>query len=349
MPRKLSKSSAVWLALTAALVALGVLSLVTPPRSSTVKALTIPAFDLQGHRGARGLFPENSLPGFEGALALGVTTLELDLGMTEDGILLVHHDRRLDVRRTRGPDGAWLVAPVPLLRDITAAEARRYDIGRLNPESDTARRFPEQAGLDGVAIPTLEEVVILAEAQSGGTVRYNMETKITPLAPGETASPEDFAQALVALIKQHGIAERVTVQSFDWRSLNQVRAMDPDLAIVCLTAEQDWLDNVQRGRDGTSPWTAGLDVDRFDGSVPRLVKEAGAVVWSPYFRDLRETQLAEARRLGLKVVPWTVNEPGAMASLLDLGIDGIITDYPDRLRGVMAARGMALPPAFPVP
>lgn len=349
MSRKLSKGSLVWLVSTLAFAALGLLSLVVPPRSSAVKAFSVRAFDLQGHRGARGMFPENSLPAFEAALAMGVTTLELDLGMTKDGVLLVHHDRRLDPQRTRGPDGAWLAAPGPLLRDMTAAEVRRYDIGRLRPDSDAAKRFPEQAGMDGVAIPSVEDVIARAEALSGGTVRYNIEIKTTPLAPGETATPEVFAQALVALITKAGITERVTVQSFDWRTLRPVRAIAPGLPTAALTVERDWFDNVQRGQDGASPWTAGLDVDRFDGSVPRLVKQAGAVIWSPYFRDLRETQLAEARQLGLKIVPWTVNEPSDMGSLIELGVDGIITDYPDRLRLVMESRKMPLPPSFPQP
>lgn len=349
MSAKLSRSSIVWLCLTLAFAGLGLLTAVVPPKSPPVQAYGLPGFDLQGHRGARGLFPENSLPGFEGALALGVTTLELDLALSRDGVLLVHHDRHLSPERTRGPDGAWLAAPVPLLRDLTAEEARRYDIGRLQPASRAADRFPEQAGLDGVVIPTLEEVVARAEALSGGTVRYNMETKTTPLASEETRPPEDFAKALVALIAAAGIAERVTVQSFDWRPLAQVRALAPGLVTAALTAEQDWLDNVQRGREGVSPWTAGLDVDKFDGSVPRLVKESGAAIWSPYFRDLRETQLAEARRLGLKVVPWTVNDPGDLGSLIALGVDGIITDYPNRLRAVMTARNMRLPPAFQKP
>jgi glycerophosphoryl diester phosphodiesterase len=305
------------------------------------------SFDLQGHRGARGLFPENSLPGFEGALALGVTTLEMDLGMTRDGVLVVHHDRRLDPDRTRGPDGAWLEEPAPLLIEFEFAALQAYDLGRLRPGSKVAKRFPEQAGMDGVALPTLAQVLDRVEALSGGTIRYNIETKISPLAPEETAAPEVFAVALVAALSSAGVTDRTMVQSFDWRTLKEVQDNAPEIATAYLTAERKWLDNVGRGKPGVSPWTAGLDVDDDDGSVPRLVKRAGGRIWSPYFRDLRDAELQEAARLGLQVVPYTVNDTTDMASLIERGVAGIITDYPDRLRQVMTEKGMDLPPAFP--
>ena len=156
-----------------------------------------------------------------------------------------------------------------------------------------------------------------------------------------------MAEALVALLTTAGVSERATIQSFDWRSLRKVQEIAPTLPTVYLTAEQSWLDNQERGRPGTSPWTAGFDVDAYDGSVPRTVKAAGGAVWSPYYRDLREADVREAHSLGLRVVPWTVNEPAEMHSLIALGVDGLIGDYPDRLRVVLAERGMPLPPAFP--
>ncbi len=148
-------------------------------------------------------------------------------------------------------------------------------------------------------------------------------------------------------VREAGAAGRTTVQSFDWRTLKVAQDLAPEIATAYLTAEQNWLDNIERGRPGASRWTAGLDVDAFDGSVPRLIEQAGGQVWSPFYGDLREVDLREARRLGLEVVPYTVNDPADMATLIERGVDGIITDYPDRLRRVMAERGMELPPAFP--
>ncbi len=348
MPAKLSKGTRFWLVVTGMLAALTLISYLVPRGDSARSQTMTSSFDLQGHRGARGLFPENSLPGFEGALALGVTTLEMDLGMTRDGVLVVYHDRRLSPDLTRGPDGAWLEGPGPALVELDLAQLRGYDVGRLRPDSKNARRFPEQAGLDGVTVPSLEAVLARAEALSGGSIRYNIETKISPLAPAESPAPEVFAAALVAEIRSAGAAARTTVQSFDWRTLKATQDQAPEIATTYLTAEQNWLDNIGRGKPGTSPWTAGLDVDAFEGSVPRLIAQAGGRVWSPFYRDLREVDLREAQRLGLAVVPYTVNDPADMATLIELGVDGIITDYPDRLRRVMAEKGMTLPPAFPL-
>ena len=347
MSATISRASRAWLVATGVFVGLAALSYVMLPEGAARRHAMSSDFDLQGHRGARGLFPENSLPGFEGALALGVTTLEMDLGVTRDGVLVVHHDRRLDPDRTRGPGGDWLEEPGPMLVELDFAALRVYDLGRLRPGSKAAKRFPAQAGLDGIAVPSLAEVLARTEALSQGAIRYNIETKISPLAPGESAAPEGFAAALVAALRSAGVTGRTLVQSFDWRTLKHVQDLAPEIATAYLTAERDWLDNIGRGRPGVSPWTAGLDVDDLDGSVPRLVQQAGGRIWSPYYRDLRDAELGEAQGLGLEVVPYTVNDAADMASLIQRGVDGIITDYPDRLRQVMAEKGMALPPAFP--
>ena len=124
--------------------------------------------------------------------------------------------------------------------------------------------------------------------------------------------------------------DRADLQSFDWRVLTAARELAPDLSTVCLTAEQRWIDNILRGRPGASPWTAGLDVESFGGSVPRMVEGAGCAVWSPYYREATESALTEAHALGLRVVVWTVNEVDEMQAMARLGVDGIITDYPNR-------------------
>ena len=142
--------------------------------------------------------------------------------------------------------------------------------------------------------------------------------------------------------------QRTTIQSFDWRTLRHVQTLAPEIPTVYLTAQQRWLDNVEIGRPGRSDWTAGLDVDDFGGSVPRLVAAAGGRIWSPYHKEIDAAQLDEAHGLGLEVVVWTVNDPARMRALIDLGVDGIITDYPGRLRRVLAEKGFPLPPPTPV-
>jgi len=343
--RALSTSSLVLLALTGALIVAGALISFAPRDVPGVAGAALPGFDAQGHRGARGLYPENTWPAFRGALAIGVTTLEMDVGMTADGVVVVHHDPALDPERTRGPDGAWITPPGPVLFETDFAALGGYDVGRARPDGKVAERFPRQAAVDATPIPALREVLALAEAQSKQSIRYNIEIKTAPGSQA-TAAPEAIADALVELLRAAGATARATVQSFDWRSLKRVQDIAPEHPTVYLTAERSWLNNLERGQAGVSPWTAGIDIDDYDGSVPRAIKDAGGAVWSPYFRDLLPADLAEARRLGLKVVVWTVNEPADMASLIDLGVDGIISDYPDRLRRVMAEKGLALPPAF---
>ena len=283
---------------------------------------------------------------FQAALDMGVTTLELDVGMTRDGVVVAHHDRRLNPERTRGPDGSWIkpAGEPPAITTLTFEALGAFDIGRPRPGSRTLKRFPEQETVDGQRIPALSDVIAAAEARSGATVRYNVETKISPLAPEETASPEAFADALVRQLRKSGITDRSTVQSFDWRTLQRVQAVAPEIATAYLSAEQRWLDNVERGKAGPSPWSAGFDPGDHDDSLPRTIVAAGGRIWSPYFRDLSPAALEEAQRLGLRVLVWTVNEADDMANLVAAGVDGIITDYPDRLRRVLEGKGYSFDP-----
>ena len=298
--------------------------------------MTAHAMEIQGHRGARGLLPENTIPAFERAIELGVDVLELALCMTRDGVLVVHHDRALDPDRTRDTSGAWLAPPGPFLNALDLASLSDFDVGRAAPGSKIAKRFPEQVPRDGTRIPTLAEGLALGKRPGADGIRFNIETKVTPLAPEETAGPEEFARAVVGVLRSEGMLDRANLQSFDWRVLHEARKLAPGLSTVCLTAEQRWHDNILRSRPGPSPWTAGLDIEAFGGSVPRLVEAAGCAVWSPYYLDVTEEALVEAHALDLRVVVWTVNEVEEMLDLARLGVDGIITDYPDRALNALA-------------
>ena len=240
-------------------------------------ALQAFAFDLQGHRGARGLRPENTLAAFSFALATGVTTLETDLAVSKDGTLVISHDPRLNPDIVRTADGRWLAERGPPIHSLTLAELKRYDIGRLNPGSAYARQFPEQRPDDGERFPTLAEVFALVKSKNR-PARLNIETKITPDNAGETVDADTFARLTVEAIRNAGFAHDATIQSFDWRTLLEVRKVAP-----------------------------------------------------------------ESHSLGIKVLPWTVNDPRDMTRLIDMNVDGLITDYPDRARRVMAEKGIPLP------
>ncbi len=298
------------------------------------------AFDLQGHRGARGLAPENTLAGFARALAVGVHTLETDIGMSRDGVLLIAHDPALNPDITRGPDGQWLAGRGPLIFLTPFAELQRYDVGRLKPGSRYAGQFPEQRPHDGARLPALADLFALAKRTGNPQLRLSLETKLSPLAPDDTAAPGPFARALVAAVRGAGLASRTSIQSFDWRTLQVVQREAPEIATVYLTARQRWLDNV--GPGPATPWTAGFALQDH-GSVPRLIRAAGGTIWSSFHGDLDAAQVKEAQALGLQVLAWTVNEPEQIEAMLDLGLDGIISDRPDRVRDAMARRGLPLP------
>ncbi len=303
-----------------------------------VVASSASAFDLQGHRGARGLAPENTLPAFARALAIGVTTLEFDTGITLDDYVVIAHDRRLNPDITRGPDDAWITSPGKLVRELSLAALKRYDVGAIRPDTAYAKSFPRQEAMPGLRMPTLRELVALTQTQGTTSVRFNIETKISPLAPAETLAPEPFAQLLIAEIRRLGIAARSSVQSFDWRTLAIVAREAPEIARVYLTIEQGRGDTIGKGK-GVSPWT-GLDASAHENSTPRVVHAAGGRIWSPFFRDLNAESVTDAKRLGLAIVPWTVNEPDDMRRVVGLGVDGLITDYPDRARVILAEAGI---------
>ena len=327
---------------------LALASACTPGVSMTPAAESSPGFDLQGHRGARGLRPENTLAGFAHALTIGVTTLELDCGVTKDGIVVVSHDRVLNPDHTRDATGAFLEKAGPVVREITYAELRHYDVGRIRPGSKYATQFPEQQPVDGERIPRLADVFELVRKGGNRNVRFNIETKIDPTQPGQTAAPEEFAAALIKVIREAGMESRTTIQSFDWRTLVLARKLAPEIAIVALTDQQPDEDTMEVGKPGASVWLGGFDVDDHAGSVPQTVKALGARVWSPHALDLTPALVAEAQKLGVKVVPWTVNEPKDMERAIALGIDGLITDYPDRLRSVLQSKGIAVPLPTPI-
>lgn len=298
------------------------------------------AVDLQAHRGGRGLAPENTLAAFETALRTGVTTLELDVGLTADGEVVVSHDPYLNPAITRDASGQWLVGKGSLINTLRLAELQTFDVGRINPQSPYAAQFSTQRAQDGQRVPQLAAVFEMVHAAGAGTVRFNIETKINPLQPGDTASPEALTTALLAVVRDADMARRVTIQSFDWRTLKLVQQLAPGIPTACLSSQSAGGNTLQ---DGT--WTAGLLLPAY-GSVPKLVKAAGCTTWSPNTASLNKPLTEEAQALGLQVLPWTVNSEADMARLLDWGVDGIITDYPDRLRAVMQQRGLPLPPVF---
>jgi glycerophosphoryl diester phosphodiesterase len=292
-------------------------------------ALPVRAFDLQGHRGARGLAPENTLPAFQKALDLGVDTIECDMAITRDGVVVIHHDLWLNPDVTRGPDGRWLDRRGPAISELTFAELQKYDVGRLRPGSDYAKSFPDQQPIDGTRIPKLADLFDLVRKSGNAKVGFDCETKVSPHERGATLAPAEFARKAIAEIRNAGMAERTTVQSFDWSTLQVIQKEAPEIRTMYLTSPQ----TLRRSGDtGYSPWLAGFAPELHQDSVPRAIHAAGGKIWAPNHAFLTPAMLADAHALGVVVIPWTVNEPSTIGKLLDMGVDGLISDRPDLVR-----------------
>lgn len=296
-------------------------------------------FDLQAHRGGIGLTVESTLKAFGKALELGVTTLELDLQITRDGREVITHDRRTNPSKCLDTAPAFPGDPEfpyagKYVKDLTFAQVRTLDCG-----STRWSQYPDQELSPGARMPTLAELFDLARRHRAWGVRFNIETKVEAAAPHETAPREQFVQRAVREIRRSGFLANVTIQSFDWGTLMRLREVEPRIPLVALT-QPEFL------RPG-SPWTGGLNLDDFGGSVARAVRSFGAKALSPVHTMTTKELVTEAHGQGLAVIPWTVDEQSRMHEMIDTGIDGLITDYPDRLRKVLKERGFKLPKRYP--
>jgi len=269
-----------------------------------------------GHRGARGLAPENTLAGFALARSMGLTGCEFDIGLSADGVAMVHHDPRLNPDLARGPDGAYVASPAALLRDLTAAQLGTYDVGRLRASSDYAARYPAQHALDGARIPTLD-----AAMDTIGDLDLLIEVKTFPDRPDETAAPAVMAEAAISALRSIDAIDRVVLVAFDWRVLREAAAIEPALRRGCLTTPE----RVSAG----SIWLDGAELVEFGDRLPQAVAATGASVWAPLHTLLEEGELREAQALGLTVIPWTVNTGSDIERLIGLGVDGLVSDRPD--------------------
>jgi glycerophosphoryl diester phosphodiesterase len=307
-------------------------------------------FELQGHRGARGLWPENTLSGFAGALSLGVSSVELDCAVTGDGVVVVTHDAQLNPDCTRDARGQFLPDTGPPVVTLSYAELRTYDVGRLRPGSAYAARFPQQRAVDGERIPRLADVLELVRTLGGGRVRVAIEIKTFPEQPQLTPAADEFVQAVGRELERTDTAALVAVMAFDWQVLSAARRHLPQVACVALTEQQPGEDTVRLGSPHPSPWLGGVEPALFGDSVERLVQATGAGTWGPDHLDLDAGRVERAHALGLRVVPWTVNEPADMQRLLGFNVDGMATDRPDVLRALLEERRLELPaPAAATP
>jgi glycerophosphoryl diester phosphodiesterase len=300
------------------------------------------SFDLQSHRGGRGEWTEESLAAFSNSLALGVTTLELDTHLTEDGKVVVWHDDTIQANKCIDTAPATAGDPeFPYVGD-RVADLSLAQVKTLNCGFTRLPGYPEQEVIEGNRIAELMDVYRLARDANAAKVRFNVETKVNDSEIGG-AGMESLTRAVVAGIQASGMADRTTLQSFDWSSLNLTKEIAPELPLVALSSGDAWMGV---GKRGASPNLGGIDIDDYAGSLAKAAAAQGYDVVSPTFGSVTPRMIAEAHELGLPVIPWTVNTTADMERLMDLGVDGIITDYPTRLRTLLAERGLKLPKAY---
>jgi glycerophosphoryl diester phosphodiesterase len=310
-------------------------------------------FDLEGHRGTRGLRPEDTLPAFSEALTLGVRTLELDTGITKDGVVIVSHEQFISPLVCTDTAPAFPGDPkYPYVgkyyHQLTFAEVETVDCGTRHPVDPAADPFYlSELPVPGTRIPTLDQVFNLVERRHANDVQLNIETKIDPTLPENSVGPWRFVKADLAVIRRHrdGIA-RSLLQSFDWRTLAIARRLAPSLRRVALIEE----DTAQIGQSGASPWLGGIDIDAapYNGDPAAAAATVDAAVLSPdytYFTD--PAIIASAHRRGQLVVPFTVDSDPDMIRLIHQGVDGLITDYPNQGRDVLHSLGYPLPRRYP--
>lgn len=261
-----------------------------------------------GHRGARGLWPENTLGGFSRAMNAGVKSFELDVGITKDKIVVVTHDPELNPDITRYKDGSWFWSEAigfnqHRIQFRNYIDLHQYKIGQINPDSEYAKQFPNQQPIEEQHIPALADVLTLVCDRAAVTI----EVKSFPDQPERTIPAFLFVQALKKVLDEVTAPwDDITISSFDWQIIDEVHAQIPGIPIAALTE----------------------NTEKQNTSIMHRVKSFHAKIWSPEYTDLNQSLIDEAHSIGLKVVTWTVNDPASIELLEKMGVDGVITDYP---------------------
>jgi glycerophosphoryl diester phosphodiesterase len=290
-----------------------------------------------GHRGVAGLKPENTLAGFSLALEMGVDAIELDVLMTADNELAVHHDFNLKPEIARHPGGNWLeTRDGTQINQLTVKQLKTFDVGRLKPQTRYALGYPKQIPSDGERIPLLREVIQMIKKTDRDSVQLWIEIKTSPEEPHKTPPPETVAESVLTFLKAESFTQRVKILSFDWRSLIHIQKMAPTIPTVYLTSETKQFKAASFSNPWESTWTAGFDIGKHADSIPQTILAAGGSWWAPKYTQLNAKQVKEAHRLGLSIAVWTPDSKKAIKKMLDMGVDAVITNRPDLLQQILS-------------
>lgn len=288
------------------------------------------AIEIYAHRGGAGLSPENTLEAIQTSLSLGVDVIDFDIGLTADKVVVLYHDTTLNPDLTRNAKLEWLSLPGPALKQITYKSLQQFDVGMIKPDSPYASLYPLQINKARVQIPDLRTALQVIKS-SNKPVRLQIEIKTDPDPNQQSPQPEEIVPALISVLREERMADRVEVHSFDWRNLILLQQLAPEINTSYLS------DNELLNQNNYVIWLADNDVKALNYSYPSLIRQLGGRIWCPNYQDLTQDLLQEAHQLGLKVNVWTVDEPSDMLKMIALGVDGIISNRPDILKGLLAA------------
>ena len=288
--------------------------------------LSKPGFiKIYGHRGARGVLPENTLESFEYLFENNIRAYETDILISKDNIPVITHDFKLDPSYTKDVDGNWIEDENIKIIDLTYEEILKYDVGTLNKLSRYGRKFINQKSLDNQKIPKLSDLLKLSSDNDFDDLLINLEIKSTPIEEGLTPSPEEMVKIVIDEVSRSNLSDKIIYSSFDWRVLREIKERDPKIPRAHLTS----------GAKGKiydkSPW---LDFTPLHSEVelPKLIKALGGSAWHPNYKDVNKEIIKISRNEGLPVNVWTVNKEQDMLRMIDYGVDGIMTDYPLKLK-----------------
>ncbi len=319
--------------------------------STTYAKVNYDVFDLEAHRGGRDIRPENTLYSYAYAIELGATSIECDMQLTKDGQIVMSHNPILNSDITRDENGNYIENNKYDIRLMTVDELKKFDVGVMDPNCGEYYDLHGKTQFTYDAkIPTLEELMQLIQSYGDKNIVLNIETKSypDPASAGykNNADPKKFVEVFNNIVKKYDMEDRVVLQSFDWQTLIEMKKLNPNISTSALWQEQpSWgrdSESLRRYEKKKSPWLGGLDIKDYQGNPVKAAHAIGADIISPYYTEISKQDVDEAHSLGMKVVPWTVNNEKDMNMLLDMGVDGIISDKPWLLKQVLEKRNIKL-------
>lgn len=319
--------------------------------STTYAKVNYDVFDLEAHRGGRDVRPENTLYSYAYAIELGATSIECDMQLTKDGQIVMSHNPILNSDITRDENGNYIENNKYDIRLMTVDELKKFDVGVMDPNCGEYYDLHGKTQFTYDAkIPTLEELMQLIQSYGDKNIVLNIETKSypDPASAGykNNADPKKFVEVFNNIVKKYDMEDRVVLQSFDWQTLIEMKKLNPNISTSALWQEQpSWgrdSESLRRYEKKKSPWLGGLDIKDYQGNPVKAAHAIGADIISPYYTEISKQDVDEAHSLGMKVVPWTVNNEKDMNMLLDMGVDGIISDKPWLLKQVLEKRNIKL-------